>query len=254
MLEKKSTDLLNQELDGTNSDKERAVVKKLLARNPEAKRYFEELQSLKALFRQVRAVDPPPYLRNRILNSLPVRRTRRAPVSSQPLLQMFWMNARYRTLSAFVGGAVAGILLFAIFSSSPEPEGAVGTIAGETKGVVTAQASLIIEAARASGTLSARQAGPLLTADLRLQADEPVEVSILFDRTMLRFDAFRQEQESRSTVAVLEGELRIAHTGVNTYGLTFLAGTDEQPVLTVRLHRNDTLISEQELVLESTNH
>ncbi len=252
MLEKKQTELLNQELDGTNSEKERAAVKKLLARNNEAKQYFDDLRSMKSMFRQVKVVEPPSYLRTKILNALPVRRARRAPVSSLPFLQALTANKRYRYFYAFAGGAVAGVLLFAIFTTGPSSTDEVmGTMAGQPDHTLQASADLQIDLPQVQGTISAKQAGPLVTAELRLQALSPVDISLFFDKSALRFGAFRQETESQSTVSILEGELRIANAANNAYTMTFLNQGDALPLLKIQIRSDGSIVSEQSLTLES---
>lgn len=252
MLEKKQTDLLNQELDGTNSEKERVAVKKLLAKNTEAKQYFDDLRSMKSMFRQVKEAEPPSYLRTKILNVLPVRRAGRAPVSSLPFLQALTANARYRYLYAFAGGAVAGILLFAIFTTGPsDTDEVMGTMAGQPDHTVQAAADLQIDLPQVQGTISAKQAGPMVTAELRLRAPNPVDISLLFDKSVLHFGAFRQETESQSTVSILEGELRITNAANNAYTMTFLNQGEISPTLTLRIRQNGSIVSEQILTLET---
>jgi len=250
MLEKKQTDLLNQELDGTNSEKERVAVKKLLAKNSEAKQYFDDLRSMKSMFGQVEDSEPPSYLRTKILNVLPLRRASRVPVSSLPFLQALTANSRYRYFYAFAGGAVAGILLFAIFTTGPSgTDEVMGTMAGQPEHSVQAAADLQIDLPQVQGMISAKQAGPLVTAELSLRARNPLDVSLLFDKSALRFGAFRQETESQSTVSILEGELRIANAANNAYTMTFLSQGETSPSLTIQIRQDGSIVSEETLTL-----
>lgn len=251
MLEKKQTDLLNQELDGTNSEKQRAVVRKVLEKNAEARHFYEDLQAMKSLFDGMKDADPPSSLKKRILNAVPARHARRAPVSSLPFLQTLATNSRYRYMYAFAGGAAVGILLFAIFTTGPPDTGdLVGTMAGQPAQTVQAEANVAIDIPQAKGILSARQVGPLITAELRLQSTQPLDVFLFFDRQVLRFDTFRQGKESLDRVVILEGELRIAHAASNDYTMTFLNRTQTIPMLTAQIRQHETLVSEYTLTLE----
>ncbi len=61
---------MNREIDGLNSPKESAELKKLLRGNSEAEKYYRELMFVASVLNRVPEVEPPTGLKDSILNSI----------------------------------------------------------------------------------------------------------------------------------------------------------------------------------------
>ena len=71
MTDEKLTELLNNEIDGLNTQSQSELVNKEIAANPESQAQFENLRSLSQILDQVEEVDPPESLKYTIMNSIP---------------------------------------------------------------------------------------------------------------------------------------------------------------------------------------
>ncbi|MFH1755893.1 MAG: hypothetical protein ABIA59_09340, partial [Candidatus Latescibacterota bacterium] len=70
MIPDKYMELINQEIDGTNSSARSAELGEYMKEHPEALRCFDELNELTRSFSQMGAVDPPAELRALILSRI----------------------------------------------------------------------------------------------------------------------------------------------------------------------------------------
>ncbi len=257
MLEKKVLDLLNQELDGTNSDKERVAVQKILQKRPEARKYFEDLQEMSLMFQRSKNVPVPSHLKNRILSALPFPKQvvpiRTAPARS--FLRELSANLRYRYAFTFAGGAVAGILLFALFTAQPtDSTNMIGTMAsGQPAALAVANADIKLN--EITGSVNARRYDSKVVADLNLQASQEVDVILNFDQQQIRFDSFHPVANAQGTLVVLEGQVRLTVSGLQQYQITFAGDQVSRPPIAVRLFARGVLLSEYELSFErKENH
>lgn len=70
IIEEKYIELMNREVDGLTSGKEKAELKRYLRKNPEAERYYRELQFVAGVLNRVPEVEPPAELKASILRSI----------------------------------------------------------------------------------------------------------------------------------------------------------------------------------------
>lgn len=253
MLKKNIIDLLNQELDGTNTRKSSATVKRLLQKNAEARQYFSDLQSVAAMIKQVPTVEPPRRLKKKILSALfPEAQSAASPVHKR-LLDGFLSGFSFRTAYTFAGGAVAGILLFVLFTNiPPDTDSMVGTMApNHTAAVGSANVSLD----QVSGTIVATETGSTLTTDLNLDCRQEIDVVLNFDEHQLKVESFHPEDNSRSTITLLEGQARLTLTGPNRCSVSFQNTMDSTPSLTAKVFSRGVLLSSYDLALKQVpNH
>lgn len=257
MLEKKILDLLNQELDGVNSDKEQETVRKVLQRKPDARKYLEDLQEMSLLFRRTKDVPPPAHLKSRILNALPFPKQTApvSPTSTRSFIHEFRSRLNYRYVYSFAGGALAGILLFVLFTYPPaDSTNMTGTMAsGQPMAFAEAKADVNLN--EITGVVIARRFPATIVADLDLQVPQEVDVILNFDQRQIQFDSFRPVADAQGTLVVLEGQLRLTVSGNRKYQITFAGNPESRAPIAVRLFSRGILLSEYELAFElKENH
>jgi len=252
MLDQKTFELLNKEVDGTTSPSERAQVRKLLAKNAEARRTVEELQTLTASLKSISQIDPPSYLKTKIMNAVIPSTT--APRSIQPSLitriKTLTQNTRLRTSYAFVGGALAGILLFMVFMGTPSDTSTlVGTMGSDTRpisSIVTAD----IDLAQVQGTVVAELAGEFVHTSLSLKSEREIEVILEFSDQQLHFESVRAPEQPRASFMIHPGELRLKNFGNNVFTLVFKTTSTDPVSLTTTIMAGETTLSRNVLTLE----
>lgn len=252
MLEKKIVDMLNQELDGTNSEKERAAIRKVLQKKPEARKYLEDLQEMSLMFRRTRDVPPPAHLKNRILSALPFPK-RTAPIRPsrvQSFLHGLRSGTGYRYAYSFAGGAVVGVLLFVMFTYPPVDSADMAGTMGSGGLTTFTEAKADVQLKEITGAVVARRFPATIVADLDFQASGEVDVILDFDQRQIHVDAFRPISGAQGTLVMLDGQVRLTVSGDHKYQITF-AGQSESPTpISVKLFAQGNLLSEYELSFE----
>lgn len=241
MLDKRTYDLVNQEIDGANSPRDSKRVRETLERNKEARELYAELKKLSATLKNVPKVDPPRSLKLRILNSLP--RPSAASPSLWDRLSDFVRIPVFRTAYTFAGGVVAGIALFLAFSGAPsDSAGLAGTIGQSAK------ASARIELPEVSGSIRGQVVDGTIQVHGSFQSGREFTVRVLYSPTDARFVRYAADQPS--TLEVSPGQVRLAvRNDVNTT-LSF-ASDQRTPTLAVQILLDGTTQFEQRLVFDS---
>ena len=255
MLKKNIIDLLNQELDGTNTRRGSATVKRLLQKNAEARQYFSDLQSVAAMIKQVPTVEPPAHLKKKIFAALHFPEPQGTTPARKRLFDGFFSGLSFRTAYTFAGGAVAGILLFVLFTNiPPDSDSMAGTMApNHAAAVASANADVNLDQIR--GTIAATQTGSKMTADLNLDCRQEIDVVLNYNEHELKVESFHPEDNSRSIITLLEGQARLTLTGPNRCSVSFQNTSDSTPSLTVNLFSRGVLLSSYDLALKQiTNH
>ncbi len=115
MLDKSIIALINSDLDGVASAEERERLRRICDKDPEARKYAEELQALSRGLAQVERGVPPPTLRPSIMRTILERST--APRrESRGLIRGFSLRMPFglRPALVFAAGVGAGLVLFAV--------------------------------------------------------------------------------------------------------------------------------------------
>lgn len=235
MIEQEYLDLIHKEIDGLSSENERAELRAYLANNPEAQDLHRDLTRISGILNKVHQVDPPPYLRTKILNSLPLskyaRKEKRSPLAAIIRDLVFRPNARYAY--AVVAGVVVGILAYAVINRQlgstmpPEISSLYGTmLSQEALGSLVPAEHVEIDLEQAHGTVDIKYSNEIVLVELRLESDQEIEMFIEFDDRDISFAGFRQLDSPRRTLSIEKSSLRVTNTGNHEYILVFTIFTD----------------------------
>jgi len=131
--------LMQQEIDGTITERKRALLQKFLAENPAARTEYEEMRKLYTLLDTVQEIEPPHSLKADIMTAIPTAKT----VHHIPLLthlEVFMastIKSFFSTKRAFIlGGAVVAIFAIVYLAGiypPPADESLGGTIGAAKK-------------------------------------------------------------------------------------------------------------------------
>lgn len=251
MLDNKDYELINKEIDSANSPKEQERLRKLLDRSPEARRTLEDLRQLTAMFRNAPRIDPPSYLKTKILNSLPrpVRARTGQPAFITKLLDLV-RQPRVRYAYVLAGGTVAGIALFFLLTATPDTSTLVGTMGSASAAGATAE----FDMPSIRGAIRADLAGNLVQTSISLNTEEDVDVILEFAEQHLQFESFRGPENARASLTIHPGELRLRNTGENAFTLVFRAQSPDPVVLNATVVARGVVVSQKILTLKQTSH
>jgi len=257
MLDKRTFELLNQEIDGTNSSKEHHEVQALLAKNAEARRTFDALKDLATLLKATPSLEPPSSLKRRILASLPHHRHSQEKVFPlYALIQKLTEGTNVRYAYTFAGGAVAGILLFAFLTGSPSDTSSLVGAIGSDPALTSPQAvrSVDIEHPEVHGTFTAEAVGNIVTATVSFNASKELDFIVRFEQSKLQFESFQPSDQSPGTVTVHPDRLVLKGSGAMVYKFVFLRKSADAVALNAVILIDGAKRSDLSLTLEQSSH
>ncbi len=225
MIDSKTEDLINRDIDGILSPKETERLKESLANNPAARNYHEELISLSQMLEQTEEVDPGPNLKKNILNSIPIQKYQKEEISERSAAFTGWrFNFNYRFTFAFALGLIVGFFTYSFFtdSSSNNHSNLVGTILlndADPKFKVADQSQIALP--EINGEVSSQYAENIVLFRIDLTSDSEIEVVVEFDGNDLRFAGFQPQKYSAGQINVSANELRLINKGRHDYVLVF---------------------------------
>jgi len=180
--------LIHAELDGDLTGQQRGELARLLLADPQVRALRDELRGLCSRLDAVGKVEPPPQLKDSILNRLPS-----VPVATNYRNASF---GRWRLAAMVAGLLVAGTIVFETVQG-PAPG------SRETAGTMAADASAVDSVSVGNGPVTGRvtlysdKAG--LALGLELSSAEPVDVLIASGGQSFRINGLGSSNPAGST-------------------------------------------------------
>ncbi len=187
MPDRSILELMHAALDGVATAAEQARLKKVLERDPDAARIYEQLRATAQRLSEVREVEPPASLRVRIMHALPPVAASKARKSPVVLLSgALWHRPAVRYAYVFGGGLVlGGVAMFLYFTSIRGGEVSLSEVAGtllkpESTREISSGPTAEIRSEFATAMMTARYSGNLGIVSVHVTPQRPVRVRFAF--------------------------------------------------------------------------
>ena len=217
MLDEKSFELLNAEIDGELSATDRAELSRLLLGSPELRAVRDELRLACAELERCPQVEPPAGLREKILAAFP-QAAQGGPTEALSRLGFALSPRTLRIAAAIVGGVLVSAIAFQT-SRSVDGVGAgdvTGTMASSAP-VAAGAGTLRVDATRVRGTVTLTPS----TGELRVRFDldpsqpqsavppEAIDVVVIRGREEIQLQKIAAAQQAGGTAyeATLAGRV-----------------------------------------------
>ena len=256
MIDSKTEDLINRDIDGVLSAQETNRLKEHLSTDSEAQNYYDEIEKLSQMLAQVEEVDPGPNLKKNILNSIPVQKYQNEETRERiPSFSGWRFHLNYRLTLVFALGLIVGFFTYSFFTDLPlnNNSNLIGTIllnGSDAKFQPADQAEITLP--EINGTVSSRYAENVVLFRVELTTDSEIEVVVEFDGDDLRFAGFRPQNYSAGQINVSSNELRLVNKGRHDYVLIFEDKTSADSQVTVKMFA-DKLLYEKTLGTREVN-
>lgn len=224
MIDRRCIELINAEIDGANSPAGSEEVRRRLAADPEAQRYYEELLEVGRIMASAERVSPPPGLREAILSKAARHDAAGASPLASRLRKIFASSPRMRLAYAFAGGIAAGVCLFALVARSV-PAVAPGDTAAlfGTMGPAAGRPGepLRFDARGVSGAAVVRCSDGVVALDLSLSSEKEIVVVLSPEDDRLGFRGVLASPPCDISVRVRGRTAELTHTGARDYSFLF---------------------------------
>ena len=255
MIEKKYFELVNKEIDGTNSKTESAKLKAYLSRNPEGRQLYEGLLKTANALKRVEEVEPPKHLKQHILNSLefPQRSPNRKWSILDQVIEKFRLRSTPRYAVVFVSGICVGVLLFVLFS---QPRGLGDQETAQVSGTLAlvpellyfqASDSVAVNLSEINGKLRTFSSGDIVLAEWDLQSGVSVRAEIRFQPTDMTFSGLKKLSGGEEKLDVGQDRIILTHSGAGHYFVSFASHGAPHGPLEVKIYAGNRLLCQKAL-------
>ncbi len=252
-------ELINKEIDGLISSKEKTDLSTYLKENPEVKKLYEDLRRTADLLKQTPEFDPSPNLKKRIINSLDFDRY---PITSKKgSLLKNWISQLFtapkpRLAYIFAIGIIAGFFIHLLFFTNQTEQLALrekdlyGTMGTSEKENFKLVDKIQVELPDISGTIEIRQLDYFITLTIILFSQNKYELSVKYDYPATNFVGIKPSQMQEFIFQNRAEILRITHNRKTDYTLLFQRSVDHNPLFEMKIFMFDRLLwSKEKLVI-----
>ncbi len=223
-IDEKYKELINAEIDGEIQSNEKAELDAFLAESEAGRALQEELRDLCATLDAEKLLEPPQHLRHVVMNSIPTPKSAAPnPVAEPPgFFRSLFTVPAMRYAATFAAGVVMTVV---IVDSGQIQQGAlddVGTLVGtisDSGDMAPGIDSTVIHKADVAGTVTLRNAGPILIIDFDLSTKGPVDIVATYEDKTVWFNGFAQLESTGTSVSADDGQIRVQIEGKHRYAV-----------------------------------
>lgn len=247
MIPDRYIELMQREIDGVNSNRQSVKLAAYLEQHPQARAFFNELAATANTLQRLERVEPPPQLRQQIVDALPKQRYPRRRKSWLGLLAALPIPDFTRKPGlAFAGGLGLGLAAMLLLTVLLQPalvvdeRNAAGSLLSQEQAGYTTL--FPIDAGDLRGELRWQPAG---VVELVLATATPVEVVIEFEAAGIAGVAARDGVLPEARIS--GRAFRVRHQGSRSYRLVLAPGDIHTPALHCRIMREGVPVFEQSI-------
>ncbi len=252
-------ELINKEIDGLITSKEKVELSTYLQKNPEVIKLYEELRRTAELLEQTPEFEPSPNLKKRIINSLDFNRYLTTTTKSTHLknwISRLFTTPKTRLAYVFATGIILGFFIHLLFFTDQTNQLALrekdlyGTMGISEKDNFKLVDKIPVDFPDISGTIEIRQFDYFITLTIILFSQNQYELSVKYDYPATNFVGIKPSQMQEFVFQGRAEILRITHNRKTDYTLLFQRSVDHNPLFEMKIFMFDRLLwSKEKLVI-----
>ena len=263
MIDRRIEELMWLEIDDSISPNDRRELHTYMESHGEALEHFETLRRMTMLFGQVGEIDPPPELRQRILQSLEAA----TPPTLQPspqvagqvttwdrIREFFAMRPVLKVATAAVMGVFVGIIGYHVLRYDAGVNDPLditqfyGTM--NLSSVDQSKSVLNIRVPGATGTLSLHRVQARVLTHLDIRSEREIEIVLGYGGRALGFSGGNLSNHPSNQVTIEDREIRVRNKGEGTYRFMFELYEDPTSPFLVKIMSEGQVLLDREITPE----
>ncbi len=253
MSTSKTTELLNREIDGVLTERERRTLDTLLAKDDDARALREDLHGLLRLYSESRPAEPPPGLRPAVRRAIEAQQTiQRQPRRIQETLARVVFPLRdLRLVYAFVGGIALGgvslaLVLSAVQRSTISEQDVAGSMIARHADQNLWKTHAILTSA-AKGSIETLSEGTLDAMTVQLDCSTPLEARLQIDIGSRTVRFMSRPGYAQTTLELLPGKVIVRGNQVKDLRLVFSRPASNTEPVRLTFFENGVSVYEHDL-------
>jgi hypothetical protein len=253
--------LLQAEIDGLNTEAESQTVRNLIASDAELKVAYEELQAVKLAMASLVEIEPPPTLRESIMNAIPENTPSNEPAGSiwSGIVDLIRVPRPVSLAYAFSLGLIVAFVVSTVFLP-PAQTDSIDQIAGTMAVTDLSDYELIAEyeiedeEGKKDGTVRVARRNNRIFIEFVWDDKRGFEARVVYDEEwadVIGTHAVRGYQNRRTKT--VEGEVTVSGTGPGTEFVTFEEKTleeDEEGELNIEVNSGSRTLLRRSLLVK----
>ena len=235
MTEKKYIELINKEVDGLISEKEKHQLHEYLEKDLQAKNLYQETTNTSELLKQVIEVEPSPNLKKRILNSIELKSyapeyTKKSVRSS---ISEWFTNLNPRSVYAFAAGVIIGLIIYSVFLTNMVQEQSMnnsnfyGTIGIPDNANIHQLDQMPIDLLDVTGTVGFYKFDNIVWFEINMTNSDRCTMALNFDQKIINFDSYNPLNHSNNSIRNEKNKVTIAVNENSHFLLMFKQNSTE---------------------------
>jgi hypothetical protein len=250
MIDDRSLELVHGSIDGEISAQEAAELRQRLESDAELRAIRDQLLELHETLDRVEPVDPPPGLRQAILEAIRPKERRRIlrdllPSWPAPLVMRYGIAAGMGAVVATVAVQLAPMDGL----ETPQVSDLVGTMASHEPHQNGADARISLNLKEISGSISGRRQDGLVVVDFDVATQEPIEIVASFGGSGLRFNGFAQLDDAQAALESEGDRIVVSQDRDHRYAVFFSGPDDRDAAIEFRFLLDGQSVHEEALTL-----
>ncbi len=250
-MDEKIINLLQQEIDGTNSAAESRYVKKLCLRDPEVARRYKELELTSRALEGLGYIEPPLSLETDILRTIDPEKY---SIKKNPVRIVFdWLNKFSRErypVPAFAAGLIAGaVILFLVHPDRKTPRHTdytqfQGTLSQKNLSQAAGERHIISagDLTDVCGQIELQNTPRSAVITIHISSDAPVEILLSPHKDHLQFKSMHVEKsDSSPDLSLRANSINLIHDGEQIYIVSFYKKAAGPSLLNCKIKRDNVL-------------
>jgi hypothetical protein len=247
-IEQKYIDWINADIDGEIGQADKVKLDAFLEESAEGRAMHADLTRIGQSLDAVEQLQPPPFLRQRIMNSLPQEQNK-----GGNFLQTLLANPVLRYAASFVAGAFLAMSVVGSNTISEATFDNMGSLVGtmtDPASLGPAADSIEITSNEIAGTVSLRSTGSMLVLDFDLVSGGEVEIVANYTDRSIWFNGFAQLESSGTSVSAEAGRVKLQMQGKRRYAVFLQNNSGRQTQIDLKFMSGNELLHESTLNYE----
>jgi hypothetical protein len=254
MIDEKYLELVNKEIDGEITPKEKERLEKYIEENPELKQLYIDMIKTSDLLDEVEEMEPSINLKKSIINSLDPNLHKKAEKESvvNRILNIFLPHPKYRVAFAFVLGLFVGFLVLNTFfykQQTLEISDLYGTIGLNENSNYENLENFPVQSPDINGAINIKRKDDVLFLEMALKSHKEYDLLVRFNPENLYFIEFIPHSKNEFVISNQDNYLQTTCLGDNKFIFSFLLLNKELSDLHIELLSEGSKIFEKNVFL-----
>jgi hypothetical protein len=208
MTEKQYIELINKEVDGLLSEKEKDQLQNYLEKDPKAKSLYQEINKTSDMRKFVDDIDPSTNLKKGILNTIDINRYASEHRTNFLRLTIsdWYTRLNPKLVYAFAAGVIIGLIMYSVFLTEAIQDQPLdnikfyGTIGIPENANISQLDQVTLDFPEVTGTVGFYKFDDIIWFEIDMTNSDRCTIAFKFDPTKIIFDSFKPLKHSINSV------------------------------------------------------